>query len=41
MEDYILHLLFVLPECFKADPDADIDDLLLWSDGMKDNFAML
>lgn len=41
LEDYILHLLFVLPECFKADPDADIDDLLPWSDGMKDNFAML
>ena len=41
LEDYILHLLFVLPERFKADPDADIDDLLPWSDGMKDNFAML
>ncbi|MBQ6148441.1 MAG: transposase domain-containing protein [Oscillospiraceae bacterium] len=39
LEDYILHLLFVLPERFKADPDADIDDLLPWSDGMKDNFG--
>ena len=41
LEDYILHLLSVLPERFMADPDADIDDLLPWSDGMKDNFAML
>ena len=40
LEDYILHLLSVLPERFKADLDADIDDLLPWSDGMKDNFAM-
>ena len=41
LEDYILHLLSVLPERFESDPDADIDVLLPWSDGMKANFAML
>ena len=41
LEDYILHLLSVLPECFETDTDADIDVLLPWSDGMKANFAML
>lgn len=41
LEDYILHLLSFLQERFETDPVADIDDLLLWNDGMKANFAML
>lgn len=41
LEDYILHLLSVLPGRFEVDPNADIDDLLPWNDGMKANFAML
>ena len=41
LEDYILHLLSILPERFEADPNADVDDLLPWSDGMKDDFGML
>ena len=40
LEDYILHLLSVLPERFEADPVADIDDLLPWNDAMKASFAM-
>ena len=41
LEDYILYLLSILPERFEADPNADVDDLLPWSDGMKDDFGML
>lgn len=41
LEDYIIHLLSVLPEPFEADQDADIDDLLPWNDGMKANIAIL
>lgn len=40
LEDYIEHLLTVLPERLTADPDADIDDLLPWADGMQKKFAM-
>ena len=40
LEDYILHLLSALPEHFEADPDADIDDLLPWSDDIRDSFAI-
>lgn len=41
LEDYILHLLSTLPERFEADPNADIDDLLPWHDGIRDSFATL
>lgn len=41
LEDYIFHLLSVLPERFEADPDADSDDLLPWNDSIKYSFAML
>ena len=34
-------LLFLLPERFEVDQDADIDDLLPWNDGISDSFAML
>lgn len=40
LEDYIEHLLTVLPERLAANPDADIDDLLPWADGMQEKFAM-
>lgn len=38
LEDYIQHLLIVLPERF-AVADAQIDDLLPWSQQMRDLFA--
>ena len=41
LEDYIEHLLTVLPERLADDPDADIDDLLPWADGMQKKFALL
>ena len=41
LEDYILHLLSVLPDRIKADPDADIDNYLRWNDSIKSCFAML
>ncbi len=41
LEDYIEHLLTVLPERLADDPDADIDDLLSWADGMQKSFAMI
>ena len=41
LEDYILHLLSTLPECFDADPDADIDDLPPWNDAVKACFVTL
>jgi hypothetical protein len=31
----------VLPERFADDPDADIDDLLPWADGMQKRFAWI
>lgn len=40
LEDYIEHLLTVLPERLAYDPNADIDDLLPWADGMQKMFAM-
>ena len=40
LEDYIEHLLTVLPERFANDPDTDIDDLLPWTDGMQKMFTM-
>ena len=40
LEDYIEHLLTVLPERFANDPDTDIDDLLPWADGMQKMFTM-
>ena len=40
LEDYIEHLLAVLPERFDDDLEADIDDLLPWADAMQKRFAM-
>ena len=40
LEDYIEHLLTVLPERLALYPDASIDDLLPWADGMQKMFAM-
>ena len=40
LEDYIEHLLTVLPERLADDLDTDIDDLLPWADGMQNLFAM-
>ena len=34
-------VLDVLPNRFEVDPNADIDDLLPWHDGIKDSFATL
>ena len=39
LEDYIHHLLTVLPERLGANPDADIDDLLPWADSMRNRFG--
>ena len=41
LEGYIEHLLGVLPERLTVDPDADIDGLLPWADGMQKKFAMI
>ena len=41
LEDYIEHLLAVLPERLADDPDADIHDLLPWADAMQKKFVML
>ena len=40
LEDYIEYLLTVMSERLAADPDADIDELLLWADGIQKRFAM-
>ena len=37
-EDYLNHLLTVLPERFAADPQAVVDDLLPWSEEMQKSF---
>ena len=39
LEDYIQHLLTVLPERLVADTEADIDDLLPWTDAMHQLFG--
>ncbi|MBR1560988.1 MAG: transposase, partial [Clostridia bacterium] len=41
LEDYILHLLSVLPDRFEGDPNADIDDLLPWNNSLKASFTTL
>ena len=41
LEDYIEHLLTVLPDRLTAEPDADIDDLLPWTVGMLRKFPMI
>ena len=38
--DYIDCLLTPMPERLADDPDADIDDLLPWVDGIQKRFAM-
>ena len=40
LEDYIEYLLTVMPERLAADPDANIDDLLPWADGIQKRFAL-
>ena len=39
LEDYIQHLLSILPERFSADPEAVVDDLLPWTDNMQQLFG--
>lgn len=39
LEDYIQHLLTVMPERLVPDPEADIDDLLPWTDNMQQVFG--
>jgi hypothetical protein len=39
LEDYIQHLLTVLPERLVANSEADIDDLLPWIDNMRQLFG--
>ena len=41
LEDYIEHLLAVLPERFADDLEADIDDLLPWADAMQKRLSRL
>jgi hypothetical protein len=40
LEDYLLHLLTVLPDRFSAITDAPIHDLLPWSAEMRCAFAL-
>ena len=40
LENYTEYLLTVMPERLSSNPDADIDDLLPWADGMQKQFAM-
>ena len=39
MDDYLLHLLSVLPERAERSKDFQVDDLLPWSDEMKSWFS--
>ena len=39
LEDYIQHLLTVLPDRFAVEPNSDIDDLLPCADAMRHLFA--
>jgi Transposase and inactivated derivatives len=39
LEDYIQHLLTVLPDRFAVEPNSDIDDLLPYADAMRHLFA--
>ena len=41
LEGYIEYLLDLLPERLTVDPDADIDGLLPWADGVQKKFAMI
>ena len=38
---WLEHILSVLPERFATDPKASVDDLLPWTDGMKERFGMV
>lgn len=40
LDDYLLHLLTVLPGCMAKKKTAHIDDLLPWSDEMKARFPL-
>ncbi|MBR3017815.1 MAG: transposase [Clostridia bacterium] len=39
-QTYLNHLLDVLPERFAENPKASIDDLMPWSDTIRERFAM-
>ena len=39
LDDYLLHLLSILPEQTKQRKDFEIDDLLPWSEEMKSWFS--
>ena len=39
LDDYLLHLLSVLPERAERSKDFQVDDLLPWSDEMKSWFS--
>ena len=41
LEDYIEHLLTVLPERIADDLYADTDGLLPWADGMQKRFVLI
>lgn len=40
LEDYIEHLLNVLPDRLASDPNADIDVLLPWAEDMQKRLAL-
>ena len=40
LEGYLLHLLTVLPDRFAATTNAEIDDLLPWSAGLRSAFTL-
>ena len=37
-EAYLIHLLNVLPQRFSKDPNAAIDDLMPWTEEIKNKF---
>ena len=39
LDDYLLHLLSILPERAERNKDFEIDDLLPWSEEMKSWFS--
>ena len=41
LEAYLNYLLSVLPERFAADPQASVDDLMPWTEGMQKSFRVL
>ena len=39
LDDYLLHLFSILPECAEQNKDFEMDDLLPWSEEMKSWFS--